>query len=108
MKVVADFCLIPLGVGNSLTKYVAVVQRTLAHAAEQNKISYLMHSCGTNIEGEWDEVMGVIKKCHEKMHNEHGAPRVHTTVRIGTRTDKSSSIAEKVASVKEELKKYEA
>ncbi|KAI8913062.1 YkoF-like protein [Powellomyces hirtus] len=106
MKVVADFCLIPLGVGTSLTKHVATVQRILADAAADRKINYLMHSCGTNIEGDWDDVMGTIKKCHETLHGPDTlAPRVHTTLRIGTRTDKTASIADKMASVQGELNK---
>ncbi|KNC97007.1 uncharacterized protein SPPG_07823 [Spizellomyces punctatus DAOM BR117] len=100
MKVVADFCLIPLGVGTSLTKYVAIVQQTLQASPH---IKYLMHSCGTNIEGEWDHVMEAIKSCHTSLHTRHAVPRIHTTVRIGTRIDKDSSIQEKIDRVKSEL-----
>ncbi|KAI8824090.1 uncharacterized protein EV422DRAFT_564805 [Fimicolochytrium jonesii] len=104
MKVVADYCIIPLGVGSSLTKYVAQVQRVLQESAKEKKVNYAMHSCGTNIEGEWDDVMNTIKRCHEVLHAPpNNAPRVHTTVRIGTRTDKESSIKDKVESVQREL-----
>jgi uncharacterized protein YqgV (UPF0045/DUF77 family) len=34
-----------------------------------------------------------------------GAPRVHTSIRLGTRTDRDQSLADKVRSVEDELRK---
>ena len=42
--------------------------------------------------------MGAIKQCHEALHA-MGSPRVHTEIRIGTRTNREQSMADKVASV---------
>ena len=53
---------------------------------------------GTNIEGEWDEVMVAVKKCHEVVH-QMGVPRISTTIRLGTRTDKNQTMADKIKSV---------
>ncbi|KAJ3006991.1 hypothetical protein HKX48_009365 [Thoreauomyces humboldtii] len=106
MKVVADFCIFPLGLGNSLTKYIAQVQLVLSQAAAAGRIRYLMHSCGTNIEGDWEDVMSVIRESHRTLHDRpNDAPRVHSTVRIGTRTDKESSIRDKTESVEREIER---
>jgi len=61
-----------------------------------------MHMYGTNIEGEWDEVMAAVKKCHEVVH-EMGAPRISTTIRLGTRTDKNQTMEDKIRSVDQKL-----
>ena len=42
--------------------------------------------------------MGALRRCHEVLH-EMGAPRVHTTIRMGTRTDKPQTIQDKIDSV---------
>lgn len=98
MRVLADFTVIPLGSGLSLSPYVAEVERILQAAGVQHEL----HANGTNVEGEWDAVMGALKRCHERLH-EMGVPRVHTVLKLGTRTDKAQSLADKVASVKAKL-----
>lgn len=59
-----------------------------------------MHAYGTNIEGEWDDVFAAVKRCHEVVH-EMGAPRITTTLKFGTRTDREQSMQDKVSSVEE-------
>jgi uncharacterized protein (TIGR00106 family) len=98
MKVVVDLCIVPLGVGVSLSTYVAACERVLEVAGLENRL----HANGTNIEGEWDEVFAAIKRCHEAVH-EMGAPRITATIKLGTRTDRSQSMDDKVRSVEEKL-----
>ncbi len=98
MKVIVDFCLIPLGVELSLSPYIAECERILRDMG----LSHQLHAYGTNIEGEWDTVMTAIKRCHYRIH-EMGAPRVSSTLKLGTRTDREDSIASKVASVEQKL-----
>jgi len=62
---------------------------------------------GTNIEGEWDEVMAALNKCHEVVH-QIGAPRISTTIRLGTRTDKNQSMEDKIKSVQLKISKDRA
>jgi uncharacterized protein (TIGR00106 family) len=83
---------------HSLSKYVAACEKVLFASG----LSYELHANGTNLEGEWDEVMQAIKTCHEKLHL-MGVPRISTIIKIGTRTDRAQTMAEKVASVREEL-----
>lgn len=98
MRVVVDLCVIPLGGEPSLSGYIAECQRILDAAGLKTHL----HAYGTNIEGEWDEVMAAVKRCHERIH-QMGAPRISTTIKLGTRTDKVQSMEDKVASVQARL-----
>ena len=98
MKVIADLCVVPLGVGVSLSEYIAECQQVLG----QFEVKTHMHAYGTNVEGEWDEVFSAIKACHEKLHDME-VPRVSTTLKFGTRIDKIQSIEDKIRSVTDRL-----
>lgn len=98
MKVMVDLCIVPLGVGVSLSSYIAACEKILADAG----LKTALHSYGTNIEGEWDEVFAAIKRCHETVHA-MGAPRITTTVKLGTRTDREQTMEDKIRSVKEKM-----
>jgi uncharacterized protein (TIGR00106 family) len=98
MKVIADFTIIPLGVGVSLSSYVAACEKVLAEAGLKTQL----HANGTNIEGEWDAVLAAVKRCHETVHR-MGAPRITTLLKIHTRTDRDQTMEEKIASVEARL-----
>jgi len=98
MHVIVDLCVVPLGVGVSVSKYVAACERVLQEAGLKTHL----HAYGTNIEGEWDAVFAAVKRCHEVVH-QMGAPRVSTTLRVGTRTDRMQTMEDKVRSVEEKL-----
>ena len=98
MKVIADIAIIPIGVGVSLSKYIAACERVLIEAGLEPDL----HANGTNVEGEWDVVFAALKSCHEVLH-EMGAPRVSTNLRIGTRVDRAQSMQDKIDSVKQKL-----
>jgi uncharacterized protein (TIGR00106 family) len=94
MKVILDLSVVPLGVGLSLSPYIAACEKVLAEAGLKTQL----HAYGTNIEGEWDAVMAAIKRCHEVVHA-MGAPRITSTIKLGTRTDREQTMEEKVQSV---------
>jgi uncharacterized protein (TIGR00106 family) len=98
MKVIVDLCVVPLGVGVSVSDYVTACERVLSDAG----LSTALHAYGTNIEGEWDEVFAAVKRCHEVVHG-MGAPRISTTIKLGTRTDRGQTMADKVESVRSKL-----
>jgi uncharacterized protein (TIGR00106 family) len=98
MNVVADFSVVPIGVGVSVSRYVAACHRVLEEAG----LTTRLHAYGTNVEGDWDDVMAAIKRCHEVVHA-MGAPRISTVIKVGTRTDRAQGIADKVASVEQKL-----
>jgi uncharacterized protein (TIGR00106 family) len=98
MKILAEVSIVPLGVGVSLSPYVAACERVLREAGLDPKL----HAFGSNVEGDWEAVMAAIKRCHEKVH-EMGAPRVSTAIKVSTRIDRPQTLEDKVRSV-EELK----
>ena len=101
MKVMIDLSVVPIGVGVSVSAYVAACERVLQEAG----LSHTLHAFGTNIEGEWDDVFAAVKRCHEVVH-QMGAPRVHSSLRVGTRTDKAQSLDDKVRSVEEQMRPH--
>lgn len=98
MYVIAEFSVIPIGMGVSLSDYVAVCERVLQNTG----LEVQLHANGTNLAGEWDEVMAAIKGCHETLHS-MGVPRIATQIKVGTRTDREESMADKVHSVESKL-----
>ena len=100
MKVIADLGIIPIGVGLSLSKYVAACEGVLKEAG----LKPSLHAYGTNVEGEWDDVFGAVRKCHEVLH-EMGVPRISTVIKVGTRTDKGQTMGDKIKSVEGKLER---
>ena len=98
MKVIIDLCVVPVGVGVSVSRHVAACQQVLEDAG----LSYNMHAYGTNIEGEWDGVFAAVKRCHEVVH-QMGTPRISTSIKLGTRIDREQTMDEKIKSVREKL-----
>jgi uncharacterized protein (TIGR00106 family) len=99
MNVIVDLCVVPIGIGVSVSKEVAACQRVLDEAGLQTKL----HAYGTNIEGEWDAVFSAIKRCHQVVHA-MGAPRISTTIKLGTRVDRKQSMQDKLDSVHAKLR----
>jgi len=99
MNAIADVCVVPVGAGVSLSRFVAACEQVFASTAG---LKVQLHANGTNLEGEWDAVMAAVKRCHELLH-EMGVPRIHTEIRVGTRTDRLQSMDDKIASVQRKL-----
>ena len=99
MNVILDLCIVPLGVGLSLSSYVAACEKVLREAG----LKTVLHANGTNIEGEWDKVFSAVRRCHEIVH-ELGSPRIFTVMKVGTRTDRTQTMQEKTRSVEQKLK----
>ncbi|MBM4162172.1 MAG: MTH1187 family thiamine-binding protein [Ignavibacteria bacterium] len=98
MKVIADLTVIPIGIGVSLSPYVVACEKVLREAG----VEIQLHANGTNVEGEWDAVMGAMKRCHEAVHA-MGVPRIFTVVKLGTRTDRDQTMDQKIESVQQKL-----
>ena len=82
-----------------IPRYIAACQKILNEAGLKTHL----HAYGTNIEGPWDDVLDAVKRCHEEIHA-MGAPRITTTIRLGTRVDRIQSMADKINSVQAKLK----
>jgi uncharacterized protein (TIGR00106 family) len=98
MHVIADLCVVPIGIGVSVSKEIAVCERILQTAGLKTQL----HAYGTNIEGDWDQVFAAVKKCHEALHAA-GVPRISTNMRFGTRIDREQTMEDKVQSVEQKL-----
>ncbi|MBM4227982.1 MAG: MTH1187 family thiamine-binding protein [Gammaproteobacteria bacterium] len=98
MHVMIDLCVVPIGVGTSVSNEIAECQLLIRAAGLQSQ----MHPYGTVIEGEWDAVMACVKACHERLHA-LGVPRVFTNLKLGTRTDKTQHMQDKIRSVEDKL-----
>jgi len=96
---VVNFTVVPIGKDSSLSAKVAEVLKIISDSG----ISYKLHSMGTILEGEWDEIMRLIKKCHKKILKD--SDRVLTTITIDDRKGRTDLIAGKVKSVEEKLGK---
>lgn len=102
MNVIVDLCVVPVGVGVSVSKYIVACEKVIQEAGLESQL----HAYGTNIEGEWDAVFAAVKRCHEVVH-EMGAPRITTSMRVGTRTDRVQTMQDKIDSVENKLKNDE-
>jgi uncharacterized protein (TIGR00106 family) len=69
---------------------------------QEAHLPHELHANGTNVEGEWDEVLAAIRRCHETLHA-MGVPRIHTDIKLGTRSDRDQRMADKLASVRQKL-----
>ena len=98
MKVIADLCIVPIGIGVSVSKGVAMCERILAAAG----LKTYLHACGTNIDGDWGRVFAAVKQCHEALHAA-GVPRISASMRFGTRIDREQTMEDKIRSVTDKL-----
>ena len=98
MNVIADICVIPITGQVSLRKEVALAHQIL----KDTGLPVQLHGYGTNIEGDIDIVLEAIKQIHQQLHS-NGIPRINTTIKLGSRTDKQQSIADKITAVQQQL-----
>ena len=94
MWVSVDLCVVPIGVGVSLSPYIAACERVIAATGLQHQLG----PNGTALEGPWEEVMACVRACHV-FFNVMGSTVLYTTLKLNTRTDRQQSFSEKVASV---------
>jgi len=97
--ILADFSIVPLGKGESLSRPVSAILKII----DGSGLDYRFHSMGTTVEGEWDEVFGLIKRCFEKMKKFSG--RVSLTVKVDYRKGAKSRLESKIKSVETKLGK---
>lgn len=95
--VLLEFSMSPLGVGESVSPYVA---RSL-EIVEQSGLDYRLHAMGTIVEGEIDQVLAVVKQCFDAMAAD--CDRVSCTMKLDFRRGHSGRLEAKVKSVEEKL-----
>jgi uncharacterized protein (TIGR00106 family) len=94
----AEFSIIPVGKGESAGATIAEVLRLV----DESGLAYKAGAMGTVVEGEWDAVMGLIKRCHDAAAGT--APRLLTHITIDFRPGKPlDRLEEKLRSVEKRL-----
>ncbi len=96
---IAQFKMVPIGKGESLSSFVA----ECVSIVEGSGLRYQLTPMSTIVEGEYDEVMGVIKLCHDRMLEL--SDRVAISIEIDDRKGRSDAMTRKVRSVEEKLAK---
>ena len=97
--ILLEFSMSPMTSGESVSKYVA---RSL-EIIDKSGLPYRLNPMGTVIEGEWDEVMGVVKACWERMKAD--CDRISSIIKVDYRRGKSGRLESKIASVETKLGK---
>ena len=93
----AAFSISPLGTGDSVSASVAEAVRLVRESGLPNETNAMF----TNVEGEWDEVMALVKACVDKVAE--AAPRVSVVIKIDHRPGVVDALHAKVAAVEEHL-----
>jgi uncharacterized protein (TIGR00106 family) len=91
------FSITPIGAGDSVSGAVADAVRLVRASGLANETNAMF----TNVEGEWDEVMALVKQCVEAVATE--APRVSVVVKIDYRPGARDQLHEKVAAIETRL-----
>ncbi len=97
--ILLEFSMSPLGKGESVGKYVA---RSL-EIIDRSGVEYRLNPMGTVLEGDWDQVFGVVKRCYERMRRD--CNRISCTIKVDYRKGHTGRLSGKVASVEKKLKR---
>ncbi len=94
---IVEFSILPVGVGPSLSKHVAKA----LDIVDESGLKYQFTPMGTIMEGEYEEIMHTIKKCHNAVLED--CDRVLTTIKIDDRKEAKGEIGKKITSVERRL-----
>jgi uncharacterized protein (TIGR00106 family) len=97
MSMLVEFSVVPIGAGVSVSPQVARVLKVVAESG----LPYKANAMGTVLEGDWDAVMTVVRKCHAEVM-EH-AERAITSIKIDDRKGKEERLEKKLESVEKKL-----
>ena len=100
MKALAEIQVIPIGVGTSVREHV----RRAHQIIRDSGLTVQLHAYGTNVEGDLDTILATIGRVHTLLHAE-GVVRLSTAVKLGTRTDKESTLDDKLFNIAAEAPK---
>ena len=93
----AAFSITPLGAGDSVGAAVSEAVRLVRQSGLPNETNAMF----TNVEGDWDPVMDLIRACVERVNED--APRVSVVIKLDIRPGHTGAITEKVATIERHL-----
>lgn len=95
--ILAEFSMTPLDKGESVSPYVA---RSL-DIIDRSGLPYRLGPMGTCVEGNWEEVFGLIRSCFDRMSQD--CNRVSISIRVDYRKDKKGRLDSKIRSVESKV-----
>lgn len=95
---IAAFSITPIGTGDSVSAAVAEAVRLVRERGLPNETNAMF----TNVEGEWDEVMDLVKACVDKVSE--AAPHVSVVIKIDHRPGVTDGLTTKVRAVEDYLR----
>jgi uncharacterized protein (TIGR00106 family) len=95
--VVLEFSIFPLDKGESVSPYVARIMKII----EASGLDYHFHAMGTVLEGDYDQVMGIVGRCFEALAADCG--RIECNLKFDYRKGRRGRLHAKVASVEEKV-----
>ena len=93
--VLLDFSMSPLGKGESVAPYVARCLKVVAASG----LDYRLHAMGTTLEGEWDDVFAVVRRCFEILKPD--CERISCSIKVDYRKGPGGKLDAKVRHVQE-------
>jgi len=94
---IAEFSIFPIGRGESLSASVAEAYKII----DASGVTCEHHAMGTNLEGDWDDVMGAIKACRDRLLE--SSNRVSISIKIDDRKGPHDRLSRKVASARSKI-----
>lgn len=95
--VLLEFSMSPLAEGESVSRFVA----RSAEIVDASGLDYRLHAMGTILEGDWDEVFAVVKKCYTAMSVD--CDRISCSIKVDARRGPAGRLVSKVQSVEAQL-----
>ena len=97
--ILLEFSMSPMDKGESVSEQVSRSLKII----DESGVPYRLNPMGTVLEGEFDEVMGVVKQCYETMRSD--CKRITCGIKIDYREGKSGRLESKMASIENKLGK---
>ncbi len=95
--VLLEFSMSPLDKGESLSPYVSRILKII----DESGIDYRLNPMGTVLEGEWDEVMKIVRDCFLEL--EKDCKRISVSIKIDYRRGKEKRMNRKIDKVEKTL-----
>lgn len=96
---IAQFSMFPTDKGPSVSAYVAKV----LDIVDTSGLPYKLGPMSTSIEGDWDEVFSVIKRCRDELAKHSN--RIYVVISVDDRKGANGRLTGKIADVEERLGK---
>lgn len=95
--VLLEFSIFPVDKGESLSPYIA----RCMDIVDKSGLEYRLNPMGTVVEGEWDQVFGVVKRCYEELNKD--CRRIEVAIKADCRKDTKGALTSKIKSVESKL-----